>query len=108
MVPQKDILNIIRKRATQRVLFTQHAIRQISRPDRMISTSEIRNAILTGEIIEDYPEDQRGHSCLIFGKGDEDRPIHVLCSPKDEYLAIVTAYLPAPEEWSQNFKVRKR
>ena len=39
-------------------------------------------------MIEDYPEDVRGHSCLILGRGNHDRPIHVVCSPKDGYLAI--------------------
>jgi len=52
-----------------------------------------------GEIIEDYPEDPRGHSCLLLGKGTFERPVHVLCAPKDEYLAIITAYLPDEEEW---------
>jgi hypothetical protein len=59
-----------------------------------------------GEIIEDYPEDVRGHSCLMLGYGDGNRAIHVVCSPKEEYLAIITAYLPDEDEWSDNFRVR--
>ena len=39
-----------------------------------------------GEIIEDYPEDTGGHSCLILGRGGDGRPIHIVCAPKDEYL----------------------
>ncbi|MDQ3918414.1 MAG: DUF4258 domain-containing protein [Acidobacteriota bacterium] len=35
----------------------------MSRPDRLITTAEIRRVIERGEIIEDYPEDVRGHSC---------------------------------------------
>ena len=62
--------------------------------------------IAEGEVIEDYPEDARGHSCLLLGSGDEERPIHVVCSPKEDYLAIITAYLPDEEEWSGGFKVR--
>jgi hypothetical protein len=61
-----------------------------------------------GEIIEDYPEDVRGHSCLILGFSEGGRAIHVVCSPKDEYLAIITAYLPDKDEWSDNFRVRIR
>ena len=34
-----------------------HAIKQMSRPDRMISTEEIRDAVLNGQIIEEYPND---------------------------------------------------
>jgi len=78
----------------------------MSRPERLITTSEIRRVIVSGEIIEDYPEDVRGHSCLMLGLGDGNRPIHVVCSPKDEYLALITAYLPDQGEWSDDFRVR--
>ncbi|MCU1236766.1 MAG: hypothetical protein JWP63_4733, partial [Candidatus Solibacter sp.] len=30
----------------------------------MISVVEVRRVVMRGEIIEDYPEDARGHSCL--------------------------------------------
>ena len=62
----------------------------------MISTSEVRAVLKNNEIIEDYPEDSRGHSCLLLGYGNEKRPIHVVCSPKDGILAIITADLPDP------------
>ena len=106
MTNETDILTLARQAATQRLLFLPHAIRQMSRPDRLITTSEIHSVIEHGEIIEDYPEDVRGHSCLILGYGEGRRAIHVVCSPKDEYLAIITAYLPDEDEWSDDFKVR--
>ena len=34
-------------------------------------------------------------------------PMHIVCSPKPEFLAIITAYTPAPNEWDSSFKVRK-
>jgi len=43
--------------ANKKILFLPHAIKQMSRPDRMITTDEIRDAVLLGEIIEEYPED---------------------------------------------------
>ncbi len=76
-------------------------------PERMISTSEVRTVIFQGAVIEDYPEDVRGHSCLILGRGDGDRPIHVVCAPKAEYLAIITAYLPDPDQWEPDWRTRK-
>jgi hypothetical protein len=100
------ILFSVRMAAAKRILFLPHAIRQMSCPDRLITTSEIHRVIQTGEVIEDYPEDMRGHSCLIFGFGDDNRPIHIVCSPKDEYLALITAYLPDEEGWSDDFRVR--
>lgn len=72
----------------------------------MITTSDIRSVIFDGQIIEDYPEDMRGHSCLMLGFDDRKRPIHVVCSPKNEYLAIITAYLPDEDEWSDDLSVR--
>jgi hypothetical protein len=101
-----DIYTQVRQAATQKLLFLPHTIRQMSRPDRMISTQEIERIIITGEVIEDYPQDSRGHSCLILGLGQNNRPIHIVCSPKNEYLAIITAYLPDPLQWSSDFKRR--
>jgi hypothetical protein len=63
--------------------------------------------IKEGELIENYPEDARGHSCLILGHGNNARPIHVVCSPKEDFLAVITAYLPNHEQWENNFKKRK-
>jgi hypothetical protein len=101
-----DIIETVRASAARRILFLPHAIRQMARPERMITTGDIRRVIFDGEIIEDYPEDARGHSCLMLGFDDGRRPIHLVCSPKDEYLAIITAYLPDKDEWSQDLKVR--
>ena len=106
MNDEATILSLVRTAAEKKVLFLPHAIRQMSRPDRLITTSEIRRVISKGEVIEDYPEDVRGHSCLILGFGDGTRPIHIVCSPKDEYLAVITAYLPDEDEWSDDFRVR--
>jgi len=72
----------------------------------MISTSDVRKVIEEGEIIEDYPEDVRGHSCLILGRGNDRRAIHIVCAPKDEYLAVITAYVPDENQWSKDFRVR--
>ncbi|MCC6352542.1 MAG: DUF4258 domain-containing protein [Verrucomicrobiae bacterium] len=80
----------------------------MSRPDRMIGTEEVRAVIDRGEIIEDYPDDARGHSALMLGPGAGGRPIHVVCSPQDEYLAVITAYLPDPAEWSDDYRQRMR
>ena len=91
-----------------RLLFLPHAIQQMTRPERMISRREVRSIVEDGEIIEDYPDDARGHSCLMLGFGLERRPIHVVCAPKSEYLAIITAYLPNPNEWSDGYRVRKK
>jgi hypothetical protein len=57
----------------------------------MISAGEVEVVVSCGELLEDYPDDARGHSCLMLGLGDEGRAIHVVCAPKDDYLAVITA-----------------
>ena len=106
MNESNKILDLVRLAGGKRCLYLPHAIRQMSRYDRMITTDEVHSVIETGEIIEDYPEDSRGHSCLMLGKGEKGRPIHIVCSPKDEFLVIITAYIPEPNEWSKDYKVR--
>jgi hypothetical protein len=101
------ILDDVRDRAGKLLLFLPHAVRQMARPDRMITPAEVRSVVLTGELIEDYPDDPRGHSCLLLGSGDQNRPLHVLCSPKVDYLAIITAYLPDPSLWSDDLRRRR-
>ncbi|MFI3157718.1 MAG: DUF4258 domain-containing protein [Methylococcaceae bacterium] len=91
--------------ANKKILFLPHAVKQMSRPDRMISTEDVKDAVLLGEIIEEYPGDDRGQSCLVFHT-KENRTIHVVCAPKTDYLAIITAYLPVADQWSSNFKIR--
>ncbi len=63
---------------------------------------------MKGEVIEDYPDDVRGQSCLMLGAGVNQRATHVVCSPKDEYLAVITAYLPSGVEWEPDYKTRRR
>lgn len=92
--------------ANKKILFLPHAVQQMSRPERMITTDEVREAVVHGEVIEDYPEDKRGVSCLI-SYVNKSRALHVVCAPKNEYLAIITAYWPAPDQWSSDFKLRK-
>ena len=79
----------------------------MSRPNRMITTTEVRDVIEHGEVIEDYPLDIRGHSCLLLKFVSHGRPLHVVCAPKPDYLAIITAYIPNHEDWENNYSRRK-
>jgi len=62
--------------------------------------------ILNGEIIECYPEDKYGPSCLVLGKCTR-KILHIQCSL--EPVWIITAYDPtlSPEKWDKDFKMRK-
>ena len=54
----------VRFAATKRLLFLPHAVKQMSRPERMITVDEVKQTVLRGKVIEDYPEDVRGHKLL--------------------------------------------
>ena len=107
-VEQQDFLARIREAAAKRILFLPHAINQMNSPERMISTQEVRAVVFRGVMIENYPEDARGHSCLMLGGGEGDRPLHVVCAPKPEYLAVITTYLPNPEQWEKDWRTRRK
>jgi hypothetical protein len=98
----------IRRAAKKRILYLPHALRQMLRPARMISAEEIRQVIHSGSMVEDYPDDPRGHSCLMLGFGVEGRPIHVVCAPREDYVAIITAYIPETGEWSDDYTKRMK
>ena len=70
MSKYEEIRNQIRLAGERKVLFLPHALRQMMRFDSMISRLEVRQVLTQGEVIEDYPEDQRGHSCLMLGFGE--------------------------------------
>ena len=87
------------------VEFSQHAVDQAI--IRHSSVQELREAIAGGEVIEVYPEDKYGPSCLIFGVTRVGRPLHVQCSdPNRPTVKIVTVYEPGPALWIE-FKVRR-
>lgn len=101
-----EILFRVRVAAEKKILFLPHALRQMLKTDRMISSAEVRHAISLGEVIEDYPDDPRGHSCLILGVDDSSGTVHVVCAPKDDFLTIITAYRPDAQRWSADFRTR--
>jgi Domain of unknown function (DUF4258) len=85
--------------------FSQHAVDQAI--IRHISVQELREAIAGGEVIEVYPDDKYGPSCLIFGMTRVGRPIHVQCSdPSRPIVKLVTVYEPDPAIWI-GFRVRR-
>lgn len=64
----KDIQSRIQKGEYR---FSDHAVKRMIK--RGIARYEVEDAIIKGEIIEEYPDDKYSPSCLIFGATDEDR-----------------------------------
>jgi len=78
--------------------FTLHAADRMI--ERHISVREVEEAMLSdlAVVIEDYPEDVRGSSCLVLGMAKSGRPLHIQITYPLE-IAVVTVYEPRAEEW---------
>jgi len=85
-------------------LLTDHASKR--GVERAISSAEIEQAILSGEVIEDYPDDKYRPSCLMLGKTETGRILHVQLSYPPT-VKIITLYEPSSDEWEDDWKTRK-
>jgi hypothetical protein len=102
-----SLLEGIRDKITARQYeYSRHAVDQAIL--RTISVDELEEAISNqSEVIEDYPEDKYGPSCLILGFTRGNRPLHVQCSyPSRPLVKIVTVYEPDPDIWI-DLRIRK-
>ena len=100
------MINQLRQKITRgQVEYSLHAVRQMVA--RGISPEEVAQTVLAGEVIEDYPDDKYGPSCLICGATKARRVLHVQCThPGRPLVKVVTAYAPDPAEWDKTFKRR--
>jgi hypothetical protein len=83
--------------------FSAHAQRERLAED--LDVIGIEQALLNGEILEQYPSDLRGESCLVLGFSGA-RPIHVVLGwasrvePERTTLRVITVYVPQAPKWS--------
>ncbi len=65
-----------------------------------ITITDLETAIRNGEIIENYPNDPRGPSCLILGFS-KDQAIHIVCgTAHKKWIRIITVYIPKLPKWA--------
>lgn len=76
------------------------------RQEEQITIKEIEHVLLKGDIIEKYPNDLRGESCLFAGIVFR-KPLHVVCGKRGSRLLIVTTYRPKLPVWI-NYKTRAK
>ena len=99
-------VEIRRKFCEDQFEFSKHAVDQSIL--RKIRVQEVREAITNGQVIEDYPEDKYGSSCLICGSTKAKRPVHVQCSyPSRPIIKIITVYEPNPQQWNEDLTQRR-
>ena len=83
--------------------FYTHAVIEAKKDG--VEPEDIVYVILTGKIIEKYPERYR---VLIYGKMLNRLPLHVVCDYSDaDLIYIPTAYIPSDKEWTNNYQTRK-
>lgn len=87
------------------VFVTEHASERYRQ--RGINARDVRSAVKTGEIIEQYPDDFPFPSCLILGHDEKGNNLHVCMSDEGGASRIITAYYPDKDKWSKDFKIRK-
>ena len=82
--------------------------------ERDISKKDIKNCILNGEIIEDYPLEENNTndfsypSCLILWIDIQNNgAIHIVVGFNGRKIIIISAYYPNKEIWENDFRTRK-
>lgn len=86
-------------------MLTKHARERLS--ERNIMIADIVKGIETGEIIKQYEDDKPLPSCLVLGHLANNSYIHIVVSNDHEYIYLITAYYPNPEQWEDDFRTRK-
>ncbi len=98
----------IRKKVVQRKYeFSKHALNQSI--IRNISIWDFEDAVIhSSEVIEDYPMDKYGPSCLVLCFTRSNKALHVVCAhPGLDLLKVITLYEPNPVLWI-NLKIRRQ
>ena len=99
-------IDIIKEKINSgKVRWTNHAISRLFQ--RNIMQKDVQNALLNGEIIEEYKDDYPYPSCLVYGISVNNKILHIVCGFNGEELWIITAYYPNRDEWNEDMKTRK-
>ena len=88
------------------IIWTQHCLER--KQERDISRADVKNGILTGEIIEEYPDDYPHPSCLIFGYTINNRILHIVAGCDSINIYIITAYYPDTKKFEEDLKTRRK
>lgn len=98
-----EIKSIVACFKEERIFYSKHAVFEMENEQfGKIFDREVEEAVLSGEIIEEYPDDKPYPSVLIFGKTKKNRPIHLVCAYNkvEDTGIIITVYHPDPLRWN--------
>ena len=85
------------------ILISSHA--RVRMFERNISTDDLMEVLLSGEVIEEYPDDDPCPSSLILGF-IHHAAYHVVTAICTDHLRIITVYIPDEEKWT-DFRTRR-
>lgn len=89
-----------------KIMFRVHAVQRMF--ERSVTVKKVREALETGEVIEDYSSEMPEPSRLLLGFQGK-RPFHVVTSenPAANESTVITVYLPDPNKWKKDFRSRR-
>jgi len=85
------------------ILISHHA--RVRMFERNISTDELIAIIRSGEIIEEYPDDEPCPSVLMLGLIDAVA-YHSVIAVCSDHIRVVTVYIPEENKWIEYRKRR--
>jgi hypothetical protein len=90
-----------------RVSVSEHAYDEAVADD--VSVVDVIDRTASGEVIEDYPDDSRGPSCLVLLRVGAEDAVHAVWAfdAGSARAILVTVYRPDPDRWSDDLKQRR-
>ena len=88
-----------------KIQWQRHALERMM--EKGISRNTVKKILLSGELIEDYPDDKPYPSNLILGFRNK-RPLHLVVAKDNQtgQCIMVTVYEPDKKSWSLDFKFK--
>ena len=92
------ILNLFKRAVREhKIKISLHAAEQALADE--ISRAEIEAVMQSAQLLEDYPDWWLGPSCLIYGRTEAGRELHIVVSYSGLPVTIITVYEPRPPRW---------
>ncbi|MDA8337646.1 MAG: DUF4258 domain-containing protein [Peptococcaceae bacterium] len=101
----KVLRQVQNQATTGNYLVSQHCQQEMAEED--IDIVDVIDTLISGTIIENYPEHRRGGCCLVNGVAGNGRPLHVVCTTELPTLILITVYEPKSPKWLTSFQRRR-
>ncbi len=90
-----------------KIEWQRHALERMA--ERGIIRRDVKEVLLKGERIENYPDDYTLPSALLLGR-PKDRPLHVVVAFRSDVdtVFVITAYEPSVEYFEPDFQTRRK